>query len=126
MIRRSHLLRLATVLAALTVPLTLTSPAFADSNSMSSHGKFCVYQHANFGGNSQCFYPGKYNIKSALDNRVSSLRNNTATTLCAYQLDNQRGYKLPVGSHHYFRNLSYDTAPDGRSWNDRISSIGYC
>jgi hypothetical protein len=120
--RRLRLPRLVLMLVMLAIPLALAGPASAQP---APEGQFCVWQHSSFGGESECFPPGNHNL-SSLDNRVSSLQNNTGTTLCAFQLPGQGGFQLPVGGNNYFRNLALDTAPDGGSWNDRISSIGYC
>jgi hypothetical protein len=34
--------------------------------------------------------------------------------------------KGALGPGHYLRNLAKDTAPDGRSWNDRIDKVQAC
>jgi hypothetical protein len=108
-----------------TVGTVGTASADTQGRADAKAGKICVYQHKNFGGNKECYLAGKHNLGD-LDNRVSSLKNKTGTTLCVFQLKNQKGYQFAVGGDNYFRNLSKDTAPDGRSWNDRISSIGPC
>jgi hypothetical protein len=114
------------MLTMLMVPLALMGSAFAQQD------KFCLWQHKAWApstegsGESQCFDPGNHNIKSELNNRVSALRNRTRTTLCAFDGAGQQGPQLPVGSGSHFADLSKDTAPDGRSWDNRISSIGYC
>lgn len=139
--RTKRLLRVVAGAATLALPLTLSGPALADTtNSLTTSAStqssfisdtgFCLFQydHENtFGGDSQCFNDsGKHDIKPSLDNRVSSIRNDLHTTMCAYQDKGQKGYKLPVGAGSHFADLARDTAPDGRSWNDRISSVGPC
>jgi hypothetical protein len=111
----------AATLVALVAPLALAVPASAD------HGtQLCLFQHRDFEGDWQCSSPGPFNIVPYLDDQVSSLWNNTDTTLCAFEHPDQGGYQLPVGPDRYFKNLAWDTAPDGNSWNDRISSVVYC
>ncbi|GHC69723.1 peptidase inhibitor family I36 protein [Streptomyces flavofungini] len=130
---RTLMVSAAAVGAALTVAVAVPSAAQGAGGSARDAGaradKFCVYQHTTFnywGGIKECFYAGSYNIKSSLDNRASSVKNNTATTMCAYQLKDQGGLKLRVGAGHYFKDLSKDLADDDRSWDNRISSVGKC
>jgi hypothetical protein len=116
---------LGLMLGMLTVPFALMSPASAQE------GQFCVWQHRARGpippsGDSQCFDPGNHPIKTELRNRVSALRNGTRTTLCAFSELDQRGFQLSVGAGSRFADLSRDTRPDGRSWDNRVRSIGHC
>ncbi|MFD9859306.1 peptidase inhibitor family I36 protein [Streptomyces alboflavus] len=124
---RTFLISTATAAAA---ALALAVPTAASGAESDTRGeKLCVYQNTNFnffGGIEQCFYPGSHNIKANLDNKASSVDNETSTTMCAYQLKNQKGLKLRIGSGHYFKDLSKDIADDDRSWDNRISSVGKC
>jgi peptidase inhibitor family I36 len=91
---------------------------------------FCVYENRDLNGwppwgASQCFTSAG-NVKPELNDMASSLKNNTHTMWCAFVDADQGGYSLPVGAGSHFSDLARDTAPDGNSWNDRISSVGAC
>lgn len=116
-------------MAAVAVPLA-GSAAATPAERAPRAAKFCLYENRDFNfwssGSSSCYNAGTHNLTQPLDNDASSMENNTATTLCAFTGKDRGGHQIAVGSQHYFKNLSYDTAPDGGSWNDRISSIGKC
>lgn len=119
----------AAMAAAIALTATGTVASADTGNDEPVFRRLCLFQYSNynyFGGIEQCFDTVRANVKASLDNRVSSLWNNTWITMCAYQLDNQKGYKLRLPSGSYRKNLAYDEAPDGRSWNDRFSSVGPC
>jgi hypothetical protein len=128
--RVSRLLGVATIVMALTLSsVALSGPARADTNQPS--GKFCLYRDTQppvgWWGPHVCFDAGNRDrLPSGWNDQTSSLVNNTATTLCVYEHTYRRGYRLVVGAGHYFRNLTKDITPGGNTWNDRISSFGYC
>lgn len=88
-------------------------------------GTLCVYQHSSGRGSIQCTDAnGTLSLGPRLDNQVSSVYNDLGVSMCLYDDLGHGGYALPILPHSHYANLALNTAPDGRSWNDRISSIG--
>lgn len=87
---------------------------------------YCVYQHSNFGGwGLHYYYCSTVNLAPEHRNRVSSMHN-AQNSLTAYFWDTSPYVQGALGPNRYLRNLAQDTAPDGRSWNDRIDRIDPC
>lgn len=116
------------LLSSFAVILALVAPYSPFVRSAMAEEGFCVYENRNFnrwGGDEQCSSP-PYNVDLSLNDKVSSIKNKTHTTWCVFVDADRGGYSLPVGGGSQFRDLALDTAPDGSSWNDRISSVGQC
>lgn len=124
---RSAATTIAMLLMAGTATVLLPAPqAQAATVPCSTVDAIVLYTDSGFSGRLQCLDAGGGNLNSTLNDKASSIVSWLPTTICVYDGPNRTGYSMAVGPGHYFRNLSKDGAPDGRSWNDRISSVGPC
>jgi hypothetical protein len=118
------------LIVAAFIPLLLASPIAARPAEASGcpSSTFCLWQNSNQGGawRSIAANVTDFEFNGSFNNQASSLANGTATGMCAWTGAHRTGLRLFVGSGHHFRDLSQDIAPDGVSWNDRISSAGRC
>lgn len=99
-----------------------------ESPSGCSDNWFCLFQHRDFGGWSlSYYYCTTVNLAAEHRNRISSMHN-AQNSYSAYfwDIDPSPDVQGALGPNRYLRNLASDTAPDGRSWNDRIDRVKAC
>jgi hypothetical protein len=86
--------------------------------------RVCVYQHADFQGNSQCWDAGD-RVRDLKDlgwnDSISSIRTFGRTRVAFYEHNALQGERLLVEGD--LEDLSRLRTRDGGSWNDRISSL---
>jgi len=87
---------------------------------------YCIYQHREFGGwGLAYYYCGTYTV--SYRNATSSMHNaQNSPSAFFWDIDPSPDVQGALGAGGYLRDLAQDTAPDGRSWNDRIDRVRPC
>jgi Peptidase inhibitor family I36 len=117
----------AAVVLASAFTILGASPASAGAPPPNS-GQVCIYEHEHWGGASRCWSEAALSARVELggtgwNDKASSISNQTGKTICFYVGSRGNDGYEALGAGHWLEYLTRNPAPNGGSWNDKITSL---